>query len=97
MLTLCTRVDGVLGQTCMLRLAGDVEHLMRACRCCLQSNIDLILSSAQGPSFESLKDLTFQQIRSDSALLAIAQDNGYPSVDAMIPGISAFENEVRAV
>jgi hypothetical protein len=26
--------------------------------------------------------------------MAIAQDNGYPSVDAMIPGIAAFEDEV---
>jgi hypothetical protein len=24
----------------------------------------------------------------------IAQDNGYPSVNAMIPGIAAFEDEV---
>jgi hypothetical protein len=38
--------------------------------------------------------LTFNQIRGDPTLLATAQDNGYPSVDAMIPGISAFEDEV---
>jgi hypothetical protein len=60
----------------------------------LQPNIAAILSSPQGPSLQSLMGLTFQQIRGDPALLAIAQDNGYPSLDDMIPGINAFEDEV---
>jgi hypothetical protein len=62
---------------------------------CVQSNIATIVSTSQGPSFKTLLGRSFQQIRNDPALMAIAQDNGYPSVDAMIPGISAFEDAVR--
>jgi hypothetical protein len=61
----------------------------------LQSNATTFLPPSGPTSLSSLLGLSFNQIRADPALLALAQANGYSSVDALFPGINAFMTEVR--
>jgi hypothetical protein len=60
---------------------------------CLQSSISTLLA-VQGSSLDAAVPPSFQEARADPALLSLAQSNSYPSVDAMVPGIRAFEDGV---
>jgi hypothetical protein len=66
------------------------------CPVCLQSSLSTLLA-AQGSSLATSVPHSFQQARSDPALLRLAQRNNYPSVDAMVPGIRAFEDGVSVI
>jgi hypothetical protein len=61
--------------------------------CHLQSNVANLLAS-RGTSLQPFLGLTFIQLRTNPTLLAAARAQGLQNVDALVPGISAFANEV---
>jgi hypothetical protein len=62
----------------------------------LQSGATSLLPLTGPASLASISGLSFNQLLSDPALLAIARANGYSSVSALFPGIGAFTAEVGA-